>query len=80
MVKEIQRLYLSLEKSCTPAALLLPWFPGPAKRRKDRVTKELYMTLYGYVEQRRSAAVPSSDAFDVLLAQGLPTTEVVDVS
>jgi len=38
-VEEIQGLYWQLEKSATPTALLLPWFPGLAKRRKERVTK-----------------------------------------
>ena len=80
MIEEIQRLYWQLEKSATPTVLLLPWFPSPAKKRKERATMALYTKLHDYVELRRNAAVPSSDSIDVLLGQGLPTSEIVQVS
>jgi len=76
-VEEIQNLYWTLENSSTPTSLLLPWFPGPAKRRRQVATKELYMKLEGYVEMRRNATVPSSDAIDILLAQGAGNQEIV---
>ncbi|PPQ80150.1 hypothetical protein CVT26_011784 [Gymnopilus dilepis] len=76
-MNEIQRLYWILEKSATPTSLLLPWFPGPAKRRKEAATKELFTKLYAVVEGRRSAAVPSSDAIDVLIGQGLPNEHII---
>ena len=79
-IEEIQRLYWQLEKSATPTVLLLPWFPGPAKKRKEQATKALFLKLYDYVELRKNAAVPSSDSIDVLLGQGLPTSEIVEVS
>ena len=79
-VEEVQRMYWQLEKSATPTALLLPWFPGPAKRRKEKVTKDLYTKLYDYVDRRKNATTPTSDAFDVLLAEGLPHTEILEVS
>jgi sterol 14-demethylase len=79
-VEEIQGLYWQLEKSATVTAVLLPWFPGPAKKRKERVTKALYTKLHDYVELRKNAAVPSSDSIDVLLGQGVPTSEIVEVS
>ena len=79
-VEEIQELYWQIEKSSTPTTLLLPWFPGPAKKRKERVTKALFTKLHDYVELRKNAAVPSSDSIDVLLEQGVPTSEIVEVS
>ena len=79
-IEEIQRLYWDLERSATPTALLLPWFPGPAKKRKEQSTKELYTKIHDYVELRRNAAVPSSDAIDVLLEQGSPDAEIIQVS
>ena len=79
-VEEIQGLYWQLEKSATPTALLLPWFPGPAKKRKERVTTALFTKLHDYVELRKNAAVPSSDSIDLLLGQGVPTSEIVEVS
>ncbi|KAF8816057.1 cytochrome P450 [Phlegmacium glaucopus] len=76
-IEEIQALYWTLEKSATPTALLLPWFPGPAKKRKEQATKDLFMKLHEYVDLRRNAAVPSSDAIDVLLAEGLSNVDIV---
>ena len=48
--------------------------------RKKQVTLALYTKLYDYVELRKNAAVPSSDSIDVLLGQGVPTTEIIQVS
>ena len=79
-IEEMQELYWQLEKSATPTALLLPWFPGPAKKRKERATKELYTRLHDYVDLRKNATVPSPSAIDVLLGQGVPTPEIVAVS
>ena len=79
-VEEIQNLYWTLENSSTPTSLLLPWFPGSAKRRRQVATKELYTKLERYVEMRRNATVPSSDAIDILLAQGAGNQEIVGVS
>ena len=79
-VEEIQELYWQLEKSVTPTTQLLPWFPGPARKRRERVTKALFTKLHDFVELRKNAAVPSSDSIDVLLGQGLPTAEIVEVS
>ncbi|KAF8815722.1 cytochrome P450 [Phlegmacium glaucopus] len=76
-IEEIQALYWTLEKSATPTVLLLPWFPGPAKKRKEQATKDLFIKLHDYVELRRNAAVPSSDAIDVLLEEGLSTPDIV---
>jgi sterol 14-demethylase len=76
-MEKIQSLYWTLEKSATPTSLLLPWFPGPAKKRKEAATKELFMKLYGFVETRRAAEVPSSDAIDVCIGQGMATENIV---
>ena len=79
-VEEIQRLYWQVEKSATLTTQLLPWFPGPAKKRKERLTMALFTKLHDYVELRKNAAVPSSDSIDVLLGQGISTLEIVEVS
>jgi len=79
-IEEIQALYWKLEKSATPTALLLPWFPGPAKKRKEQTTKDLYIKLQDYIELRRNADVPCSDAIDILLGEGLSTADIVGVS
>ncbi|KAJ7672338.1 cytochrome P450 [Mycena polygramma] len=77
-VSRIQDLYHTLEKSSTPVALLLPWFPSAARKSRAAATTELFTMLYGYVEGRRNAAVPSSDSIDVLLAEGNNSMSVVE--
>ncbi|KAF9482295.1 cytochrome P450 [Pholiota conissans] len=76
-VQEIQDLYWTLEKSATPTALLLPWFPSRAKKNKENATRELFTKLYGFVELRRAAKVPTSDTIDIMIGQGLSTPEIV---
>ncbi|KAF8155590.1 cytochrome P450 [Crassisporium funariophilum] len=76
-IEDMQKLYWTLEKSSTPIALLLPWFPSPSKKRKDAATKELFVKLYGIVEMRRAAKVSTTDPIDILLEQGCGTEEIV---
>lgn len=78
-IKKMTDLYWRLEKSATPVSLLLPWFPGSAKRNKKEATTGLYNLLSGYIDLRRKAEVPSSDAFDLLIAQGEENPEIVGV-
>ena len=75
----IQADYWMLEKSATPIALLLPWFPSTARKNNGIATKSLFTTLYGYVEMRRKADTRTSDAIDVLLSSGLTSEETVGV-
>jgi hypothetical protein len=72
-----QKHYWILEKSATPTALLLPWFPGPAKRAKEASTKALFTTLWDYIEERKKASVPSSDAIDMLLGLGMSNGDII---
>lgn len=81
-VKEIERiqgLYWTLEKSATPTALLLPWFPGRAKKAKEVATRELFLKLKYYVDLRREAKVPTTDAIDILIGQGQSTPDIIQV-
>ncbi|KAJ7086226.1 cytochrome P450 [Mycena epipterygia] len=72
-----RELYWTLEKSATLIAILLPWFPSPARKARERATAELFVILHSYVDLRRNAAVPSSDPIDVLLAEGTPTDAII---
>ncbi|KAJ7465108.1 cytochrome P450 [Mycena latifolia] len=59
-----------VDDNSTPASLLLPWFPSPARRTKDRAIKELFTTVESYVEIRRTASVRTSETIDYLLGEG----------
>jgi len=79
---DIERLtqhYWDLEKSATPMALLLPWFPSRAKKAQKNSTRALFTLLYKYVDLRRKAPVPSSDPIDTLIAYGDTNEAIVGV-
>lgn len=78
-LKKVRELFLTLQKSATPTSLLLPWFPGSARKTGKEVTTELFTVLYTYVETRRRAEL-TNDAIDVLIADGETTETIVRVS
>ena len=50
MIQNMSDLYWKLEKSATPAPLLLPWVSGTARNNNEEATKGLYtcvVSLYG---------------------------------
>jgi hypothetical protein len=78
-LKRILELFSILQKNATPASLLLPWFPSRARKSVKKASVELFTMLCTYVEKRRNAA-PTSDAIDVLIADGEATQIAVEVS
>ncbi|KAA1475253.1 cytochrome P450 [Dentipellis sp. KUC8613] len=53
-LQRMQALYWTMERSATPAALLLPsWVPSRARRAKARATRELYELVLRFVERCR---------------------------
>ncbi|KAF8993227.1 cytochrome P450 [Cyathus striatus] len=69
-IRILQKYYWDLEKSATPTALLLPWIPSPAKKKKLAANKALYTILKNYVDKRTAAQTPSAEAIDILLEKG----------
>ena len=78
-LKKINELFMTLQTNATPTSLLLPWFPSPARKTGKEATTKLFTMLYTYVENRRHAE-PTSDAIDVLIADGETTQNIVGVS
>ena len=78
-LKKIRELLLTFQTSATPTSLLFPWFPNPAKRTGKQAATELFTMLYTYVETRRRAKL-TSDAIDVLIADGETSQNIVEVS
>ncbi|KAG6830986.1 hypothetical protein H0H92_013458 [Tricholoma furcatifolium] len=76
-VERLQSDFWKVEKSATPAALLLPWFPSQARKDKTAATKNLFVTLFRYVEARRATGGASFEAIDQMLNQGLGTNDIV---
>jgi len=78
-LRKIRELFMTLQTSATPASLLLPWFPGSARKAKKQATTELYTMFYTYVENRRHAE-PTNDGIDLLIADGEITQNIVGMS
>ena len=76
---KIKDLFMTLHASATPTSLLFPWFPSPARKIGKEATTALFMMLYTYVETRRHAE-PTSDAIDILIADGETTQTIVEAS
>ncbi|KAG6907956.1 hypothetical protein DXG01_006744 [Tephrocybe rancida] len=74
---QLARHYWDLEKSATPFALMFPWFPGPARRSIQRATKNAVDLVSNFINLRRRATEPSSDAIDVLIAEGATNDAIV---
>jgi hypothetical protein len=80
MVERLSDLFWKLEKGSTPVGLLFPWFPSAAKKHKYQATKGLFAMMSHFVDKRRKAEVPSQDAIDVLIADGLDNPSIVQAS
>ena len=78
-LKKIEELFTTLQTGATPASLLFPWFPSPARNAVKQATTELYTMLYTYIETRRHAEL-TSDAIEVLIDDGETTQDIVGVS
>jgi len=78
-IDNMSDLYWRLEKSATAVGLLLPWFPGTARKDKKQASEGLYRLLSYYVDARRKAEVSSSDAIDELIADGADNTIIIEV-
>ncbi|KAJ6608608.1 cytochrome P450 [Mycena sp. CBHHK59/15] len=66
----LSELFLLHEQAASPLSLLLPWLPGFSKRNKEKATRGLFDLLSHYVALRRKSKVQSTDAIDVLIADG----------
>lgn len=78
-LKKISELFMILQAGATPASLLFPWFPSPSRKTVKQATTELYTMLENYVEARRRAE-PTTDAIDLLIADGETTQNIIGVS
>lgn len=78
-LERIRESFLTLQTGATPTALLLPWFPSPARNAVKKGTTGLFTLLQNYVEARRDAE-PTSDAIDILIATGETTQQIVGAS
>ena len=79
-VQDVIKHYFDMEQSKTPVSVLLPWFPGPAKKAKTKATGDLYLLIKKYVTMRRETKTPSSDPIDLLIANEDSDEVIISVS
>ncbi|PPQ75528.1 hypothetical protein CVT24_013234 [Panaeolus cyanescens] len=78
-ISTIAQSYWDIEKSATPAAILLPWLPIADRKKNEKATMALYTGIGKYVKMRREAATPSTDPIDILIANGDSDDKIIGV-
>lgn len=74
---KLQNHYWTLENSTTPGTLLFPWFPSSSKSAKEASIKAIYTMILHYINERKNSLVPSSDAIDLLLGEGISDDDII---
>ena len=70
IVARLQYLYDKVDEGNTPAAVLMPWWPGPGMIKKLFATKGIYDIITQAIETRRKSEKPRDDTLQTLLDSG----------
>jgi cytochrome P450 len=76
-MERLGKHYWTLEKSATPTALLLPWFPSPSSKTKKQATTDVYLFILKYVQDQRKAGADTNDPIDILIRNGDTDNDIV---
>jgi len=76
-VKRVTDLYWKMEKGSTPTAILFPWLPVPARKRRNDATMDLYLLIKKHVDKRKADGRVEADAMQVLLDEGDGENDIV---
>ena len=77
VVQRVAKLYWDIGKGTTATAVLLPWFPSPSRKRKEKANTELYMLLKGVLDKRIEEGRVEEDPAQALLDDGDSVDEIV---
>ena len=70
IVARLMHLYGEIDEGNTPAAILLPWWPGRGAIRKLLATKRVYDIITRAIETRLKSGKPRDDTLQMLLDNG----------
>jgi hypothetical protein len=70
----------TIEQSATPAGVIFPWLPTPAKLKRTYAGGSLYMMFQGIVNERKRTRKREEDALQFMLDQGDDVTMIIRVS
>ena len=73
------RLYEKVEATATPASIMFPWLPTPAKFMRFYYGSQLYLIFKRVVDDRKKNDRREDDALQYLLDQGDTLTDVITV-
>ena len=70
IVVRLKHLYDEVDEGNTPAAILLPWWPGRGMIRKLLATKRIYDIITKAIDMRMKSGKPRDDTLQMLLDSG----------
>ncbi|KAI0090130.1 cytochrome P450 [Irpex rosettiformis] len=70
VVARLRNLYDRLDKSTTPASVLLPWLPSPSMLTKLYASKKVYDIVNGAIRARMTSGESRDDTLQMLLDHG----------
>ena len=77
IVARLKHLYDEVDESNTPAAILLPWWPGLGTIRKLLATKRIYDIITNAIGTRLKSGKARDDTLQMLLDSGDDNSAVV---
>jgi len=77
IVVRLKQLYDEVDEGNTPAAILLPWWPGRGTIRKLLATKRIYDIITKAIDTRLKSGKPRDDTLQMLLDGGDDNMAVV---
>jgi hypothetical protein len=72
--------YETIARSVTPAEVIFPWLPTPAKLKRTYAGGALYMMFQGIVNERKKTGRREEDALQFMIDHGDDVTMIIHVS
>jgi hypothetical protein len=69
----------TIAQSATPAGVIFPWLPTPAKLKRTYAGGSLYMIVQGVVNERKRTRKREEDALQFMIDQGDDVTQIIRV-
>jgi hypothetical protein len=70
----------TIEQSGTPAGVIFPWLPTPAKLKRTYAGGRLYFMFQRIVNERKKTGKREDDALQFMIDQGDDVTKIIGVS
>jgi hypothetical protein len=70
----------TIMQSATPAVVLFPWLPTPAKLKQTFAGGSLYMMFQRIINERKKTGKQEEDALQFMIDQGDDVTKIIRVS